>query len=142
MSPAFRWSLWLACVWLLAGAMLFWTTTSHAAEIATPEDVHGWIAMYSAEYATPSYPYAALVRDAERVARCESDRFAIDVINDARLGRAGEVGTFQFMQGPHSIFWATPSAAAGYDMWDAEANVAGAVYLIAHGAGPGNWSCW
>ncbi len=78
----------------------------------------------------------------ERVATCESDHFDVAVINDARRGLMGEVGVFQFMPGPHSIFWLTPSAAAGWDYWDSEANVAGAVWLISRGYGPRNWSCW
>jgi hypothetical protein len=108
----------------------------------TAEDVEGWIQAYSAEYATPRYPYVSLVADAERVASCESARFDSAVINNARRGRLGEIGTFQFMPGARSIFWSTPSAAAGWDMWDAEANVAGAIWLISRGYGPRHWSCW
>jgi hypothetical protein len=115
---------------------------AHAQEAVTSDQVIAWIDAYSLQDATTTYPYDALYRDSLRVARCESIRFDVAVLNNARLGSRGEVGAFQFMPGPRSIFWSTPTAAAGWDMWDAEANVAAAVWLISRGNGPRHWSCW
>ncbi|HXI96324.1 MAG TPA: hypothetical protein VNG04_09365 [Candidatus Acidoferrum sp.] len=134
------WLIVLFWVCLIISAELA-VTTAHA-ESYSPTDVHNWISAYASKYATPDFPYADLVARSERVATCESDHFDVAVINDARRGPMGEVGVFQFVPGPHSIFWLTPSAAAGFDYWDSEANVAGAVWLISRGYGPRNWSCW
>lgn len=130
-------------VLLLVLASLLMAHTAHAEEeTLTRTDVEDLISAYSEKYATEAYPYTALVSDATRVAQCETGGFDERVINNARRGRLGEVGTFQFMPGPKSIFWGTPSAAAGFDYWDQEANVAGAVWLISKGYGPRHWSCW
>ncbi len=142
MRPFRALALYVVLVGALVAAFTLCGPVGHAQGLATPDQVHAWISDYAWEYATPSYGHDALVADAERVARCESDHFNLAVINDGRLGRLGEVGTFQFLPGPRSIFWSTPSAAAGWDYWDAEANVAGGVWLISRGFGPRNWSCW
>lgn len=93
-----------------------------------------WIYFYAARYEiAPSAPL--------RVARCESGGFSVAVLNGWKLGRLGEVGTFQFH--PRGIWWSTPQAAAGYSYWDAEANVAAGVWAIAQGYGPRHWAgCW
>jgi hypothetical protein len=130
------------CAGLVLAVALLWTRPAHAQEAYTQERVEALIDAYSERYATAAYPYAELVSDSTRVAACESDHFDERVINNARRGRLGEVGTFQFLPGPRSIFWTTPSAAAGFDYWDQEANIAGAVWLIANGYGPRHWSCW
>jgi hypothetical protein len=132
-------ALLMALVWLL---FVVTARPTQAQEAFTEDDVHAWIDAYAWSYETASYPHDDLVVAAERVARCESDRFDERVINNARRGRLGEVGTFQFLPGPRSIFWSTPSAAHGWDYWDPEANVAGAVFLISRGYGPRHWSCW
>ena len=114
--------------------------SAHAQEVATADQILEWVDYYAAKYATPGYPYDALVRDSVRIARCESGGFDERVINNTRRGRLGEIGTFQFLPGPRSIFWSTPSAELGFDYWDPEANVAGAVWLLANGYGR-HWSC-
>ena len=93
-----------------------------------------WIYFYAARYEiAPTMPL--------RVARCESGGFSVAVLNGWKLGRLGEVGTFQFH--PRGIWWSTPQAAAGYSYWDAEANVAAGVWAIAQGYGPRHWAgCW
>src|SRR4051812_21281077 len=95
---------------VLLCASLLLVHTAHAAqeETLTRADVEVLISAYSAKYATAAYPYPALVSDATRVAACESADFDERVINNARRGRLGEVGTFQFLPGPKSIFWGTP----------------------------------
>src|SRR5207248_1077206 len=110
-------------------------TPAHADSV-TPDQVHVWIEAYAAKYASAAYGFDDLDADAERVARCESIQFDAAVINGLRLGGLGEVGALQFLPGPRSIFWVTPTAAAGWDYIDAEANVAAAVYLISRAYGP------
>ena len=122
--------------------LLLGACPAHAQEAYTQERVEALIDAYSARYATDAYPYPRLVADATRVAACESAHFDERVINNARRGRLGEVGTFQFLPGPRSIFWVTPSAQEGWDYWDPEANIAAAVWLISRGYGPRHWSCW
>lgn len=128
---------------VLAVVLLFVATAppSHAQELTTPDQVLAYIDAYSWQYATEAWPHDALAARATRVVNCESDHLDMAVINNVRLGRLGEVGSFQFLPGPHSIFWQTPSAAAGWDYYDPEANVAAAIFLISRGHGR-DWSCW
>lgn len=124
---------------LLTAALLFLGT---AGQEASPRQVDDWIVAYSVERASPEYLYVDLVRDARRVADCESGHFDPEVLNGRRFGRAGEVGVFQFLPGPRSIYYQSEAAKAGWPMTDTEANVAAGVELIAAGMGPRHWSCW
>lgn len=125
--------LWLALFAVLAGRA--------GAQEATREDVVGFADAYSWWYETPAYPHDSLVVDVLRVARCESGDFDPRVLNNARTGRLGEVGTGQFL--PGGIWSSTPQARAGYSVRDPEANVAALTWGIAHGFGPTAWrGCW
>lgn len=144
-----RWAWLLACVYgalavlTVVALMLLTARPARAAgEDVTSSQVDDWIVAYSVQRSSSSYPYDALVTDVRRVANCESGYLNVDVINGRRKGARGEVGVFQFLPGPRSIFWATESAAAGWTYTDAEANVAAAVELISRGYGPRHWSCW
>lgn len=127
-------------LWLAFATNLICTRAAHAQALYTSDEVLAWIDYYAARYASESYPYARLVRDSVRIARCESGNFSIAVINNGRRGALGEVGVFQFRPGPSSIFWLTPTAAAGWDYWDPEANTAAAVWLLSQGYAR-HWSC-
>jgi hypothetical protein len=127
-------------LWLAFASNLVCERVARAQDLVAREEVLAWIDFYSARYATQGYPYERLARDAVRIARCESGGFDVAVINNGRRGSLGEVGVFQFRPGPRSIFWSTPTAAAGWDYWDPEANVAGAIWLLAHGYAH-HWSC-
>lgn len=131
-------ALWLAIV----AAALFVACPVRAAEAdVTVRQVDNWIVAYSVARSSASYPYRSLVADARRVIACESGE-DLDVINGRKVGARGEVGPAQFLPGPGSIFWKSSAAAAGYDYFDVEANVAATVELISLGYGPGNWTCW
>ncbi|HKA57364.1 MAG TPA: hypothetical protein VKD28_02020 [Gemmatimonadales bacterium] len=135
-----KFALLVVFLWLAFATNLICSRYAYAQTLYTGDEVLAWIDFYSAHYATGSYPYERLVRDSVRIARCESGGFDERVINNTRRGRLGEIGTFQFLPGPRSIFWVTPTAAAGWDYWDPESNVAGAVWLLANGYGR-HWSC-
>ena len=131
-----------AClVGLLLGLLLVRAAHAQEAEVYTRADVAGWVDDYAWWYETAAWPHDVLVQRALSVARCETGNWDERVINNARRGRYGEVGTFQFLPGPRSIFWLSPQGQAGYDYWDREANVAAAVYLIANGYGR-HWTCF
>jgi hypothetical protein len=107
-------------------------TTIQAQTNVTPQQVEDWIYAYSSKYdINPQIPLG--------VAACESLYFNTDVINNIRKGSLGEVGTFQFH--PSGIWWETPQANADppYSMYDPEANVAAATYLLSQGYGPKHW---
>lgn len=98
----------------------------------TASQVIDWIYAYSDYYGYPA-------QTALRVARCESAGFDVAVINGWRLGRAGEVGTFQFH--PRGIWWATPQAKLGFSRYNPEENVAAGVWGLSHGLAK-HWTCY
>lgn len=105
----------------------------------TAEEVHQWADDYAWYYEQPAHPHDELLADSLRVMHCESAGFDPAVINNRRLGRAGEVGVGQFH--PRGIWHSTPQAQAGYSVRDVEANVAAVVWGIASGHARA-WSCW
>ena len=106
----------------------------YAQSMITPQQAQDWIAAYSDKYGIDSSTPTA-------IASCESSQFDIDIINNIRLGRQGEVGIFQFH--PYGIWSETPQAKAGYSKYDVEANIAAGVWAISQGYGPQNWYyCW
>lgn len=119
---------------LLAAFLMTLTTVFQTYPTVTEDDIISWIYDYAIYYDTSPEPVLA-------VARCESMYFSSAVINNRRLGSAGEVGTFQFH--PRGIYRETPQYNAGYSVYDPEANVAAGVWAISQGFGPRHWVyCW
>jgi hypothetical protein len=83
--------------------------------------------------------YGASSAQLERVAACESVGWNERVINGLWLGRAGEVGVFQFH--PQGIWLSVPaSVKRGRSRYDVHANVEAAAWAFSRGQSR-HWSC-
>ena len=116
---------WVHYGWgFLAGAAL----ASYLTLSCVPTDaqsVPDLIDAYAARYGVPAWR-------AHKIARCESG-----YLNVPNARGSGASGVFQFM--PRTWAWAAPAAGwAGYSVWDVEANVATALWLMARN----QWRHW
>jgi soluble lytic murein transglycosylase-like protein len=107
----------------LVGAAFFVEPTS--ANTATWNDVETWIAEDAVSYGVSASWLLS-------VAWCESRG------NPYAVGRAGEVGPFQFH--PHGVWWDTPAGLRGISPWDIRANVQMAAWAFSRGLSS-HWSC-
>lgn len=107
---------------LLAGAFLIERTSANS---ATWNDVEAWIVQDAQDYGVSAYWLLS-------VAWCEARG------NPYAIGRAGEVGPFQFH--PRGLWWDTPAGRAGVSPWDIRMNVRMAAWAFSRGLWT-HWSC-